>query len=253
MKKRFFTTLFFVTLLIALVSFGLGGPLNKPAKTGPLNKGFAVVELFTSEGCSSCPPADAAVEALAKDYPTNVFVLGFHVDYWNYLGWKDEYSSAAYSTRQQAYAAAFSLNSIYTPQVIVNGGVQFTGSEKSRLYSTVKNELMNTSPVAIELAAKAGVDKELQVNYSAAPGNKSDLCIVLVQLQASSAVKRGENRGMQLHHINVVRDFKTISGNKGSVSLHLPAGLDAKDCKVLAFTQQKSDMHITGAAICSIQ
>ena len=83
--------------------------------------GFAVVELFTSEGCSSCPPADAAVAKLLHDYKENVYVLGFHVDYWNYLGWKDNFSCAAYSARQQQYGRTFQLNSVYTPQVIVNG------------------------------------------------------------------------------------------------------------------------------------
>ena len=214
---------------------------------------FAVVELFTSEGCSSCPPADEAVAALAKEYPSNVFVLGFHVDYWNNLGWKDEFSAADYTDRQQQYATVLELNSIYTPQVIVNGKIEFTGSDKNRLHTSVEQELNNSNNTFIELQASAKDSKDILVEYKTNTDNKTLLHIALVQLQAGSIVKRGENKGKILHHIDVVHNFKTITGNTGSVSIGLPPGLLSKDCKVIAFVQNSHDMHITGVTACAIK
>src|SRR5450631_4033183 len=118
MKKPFIALPFISLVVFMIVSFGFSRPLKTTLKSTTAKKGFAVVELFTSEGCSSCPPADEAVAELAKDYTSNVYVLGFHVDYWNYLGWKDEFCAADYSNRQQEYAAVLNLSSIYTPQVI---------------------------------------------------------------------------------------------------------------------------------------
>ncbi len=248
MKKTWIVSPSVTMLVFVIFSFGFSMPSKKQLQYTGTKKGFAVVELFTSEGCSSCPPAEEVVAALAKDYPANVFVLGFHVDYWDYLGWKDEFSSADYSKRQQQYAAAFDLNSIYTPQVVVNGKTQFTGSDKSRLYSATAKELTNDNTGIIEMSAATGHTNEVLITYKTNAGSKSVVCIALVQLQTSSTVKRGENKGMLLHHINVVRNFKTMNNNTGSTSIALPAGLTAKECKTVVFIQNKNDMHITAAA-----
>jgi hypothetical protein len=215
--------------------------------------GFAVVELFTSEGCSSCPPADEAVAGIVQEYKNNVYVLGFHVDYWNNLGWKDEFSLAAYSQRQNRYAAALGLNSIYTPQVIVNGKIQFTGSDKSLLRKTVEQELKSSQPSAIEISAKSSGLKNVIITYKSGTNDNIVLNIALVQLHATSAVKRGENEGKHLQHINIVRDFKTSTANTGETMLNIPAGLAIKDCKIIAFAQNRKDLHITGATECMIQ
>jgi hypothetical protein len=252
MKKPVIVWPFLSVLAFMLVSFGFSLPRNRQQPGPSANNGIAVVELFTSEGCSSCPPADEAVAALSDDYPATVFVLGFHVDYWNYLGWKDPFSSAAWSTRQQAYAGAFALSSIYTPQVVVNGRYQFTGSDKIRLYSTVEKELAKNLPAGVELKATTN-GQYIQVNYTATGAEKSWLHFALVQRQASSTVQRGENRGKQLHHIDVVRDFITSASVSGFVNLHLPAGCKASDLRVIGFVQQKEDLHVNGAAACSIQ
>src|ERR1700749_4412386 len=108
-------------------------------------KGFAVVELFTSEGCSSCPDADALIARVQqqdKDLP--VYVLAYHVDYWNRLGWKDAFSDAAYTDRQKRYASWLKLTSIYTPQVVVNWQTQFVGSEGVTLANSIKTALQQT-------------------------------------------------------------------------------------------------------------
>ena len=209
--------------------------------------GFAVVELFTSEGCSSCPPADEAVAELQKEFPDNVFVLGFHVDYWDRLGWKDIYSNKVYTERQSHYADAFSLSSIYTPQVVVNGEKEFVGSNRDRLSSAVRNELAFEPAATISL--KTSVDKNnLSVTYNSTSKEKAIINFALVQLNTDTEVKRGENGGRKLHHINVVRDFKTVETNSGSVNFILPGGLTSKDVKVIAYVQERDGLKVVGAA-----
>lgn len=224
-----------------------GIPVPPPA-TG---SGFAVVELFTSEGCSSCPPADELAATIAKEYPENVYVLSFHVDYWDRLGWKDVYSSAVYTQRQQEYARQFSLNSIYTPQAVVNGKVQFVGSDESRLRSAVEEGLAAKTPAGkITLSAKCEDGKNVKVSYSIDNPGKATLQVALVQSQASSQVLRGENQGRRLQHVNVVRAFQSVSlqsGSGGVLSLKLPDGLKAKDGKIFGFLQDQKDGRVLNA------
>lgn len=217
--------------------------------------GFAVIELFTSEGCSSCPPADEAVAKLLDEHNNNVFVLGFHVDYWDNLGWKDEFSSAAYTARQRQYGSKFGPNAIYTPQAVVNGAVQFVGSDNGKLQANVEDGLKQAAGITIAISAKAADDKTVAVTYKLTSGVQGRLNIALVQLQAQHNVIKGENHGKVLHHVNVVRDFKTITLNpaEGDVNLTLPAGLAVKDCMVIAYTQDDQSLKITGATSSPIQ
>ncbi len=217
------------------------------------DKGFAVVELFTSEGCSSCPPADNAVAELLKEYPDNVYVLGYHVDYWDNLGWKDIFSNAAYTRSQREYAGIFKLSSVYTPQVIVNGTEQFVGSDKNKLKATVNKDLKQESTIKLKVDAKATDGKTVLVNYSTDAPN-ANLKIALIQLSADNKIQRGENTGATLHHVNIVRDIKiTAASDKGNTTLEIPEGLATKDCRVIAFTQNINDSRITAAAEVNIQ
>jgi hypothetical protein len=221
----------------------------------PASPGFAVIELFTSEGCSSCPPADKALAQVAGEYPDQVYVLGFHVDYWNRLGWKDIYSAAGYTQRQKEYAGLFNLQSIYTPEAVVNGRKEFVGSDQAQLQSAIKEELATTANHSLHLAAVAPLAKKVILKYEVTTADAgATLQIALVQSRASSQVLGGENQGLRLQHINVVRDFQSIparSGLTGNTELTVPDGLSAKDCKVIAFLQDK-DGHITGAGTTTI-
>ncbi len=249
MKKQLIVFPLFSFFAILIVSFGFSVRQKKVVKHLNSLKGFAVVELFTSEGCSSCPPADEAVAKLAKDYPQNVFVLCFHVDYWNYLGWKDAFSDAAYGKRQEQYASEFNLGSIYTPQAVVNGEIQFTGSDKDKLYSNVEKKLNSNNSAVIELSAKSVNANEVSVSYKTIEDNNLALCIALVQTEAETDVKRGENKGLLLHHINVVRNFKTTDSKTGATTISIPAGVKPADIKIIAFLQRRSDLHIIGAVL----
>ncbi|HEX9509796.1 MAG TPA: DUF1223 domain-containing protein [Puia sp.] len=246
-----------VSAAIAFVADGFRQPGTATAPKPPAGHGFAVVELFTSEGCSSCPPADESLAAIAREYPENVYVLSFHVDYWDRLGWKDTYSNADYTHRQQEYAQQFHLNSIYTPQAVVNGKVEFVGSDESRLRSAVEEGLAAATPTGkITLSAKCDDGRNIKVSYSVDNPGKANLQVALVQSQATSQVLRGENQGRKLQHVNVVRSFQSVSlqsGDGGVVSLKLPDGLQAKDCKIISYLQSKEGRKIVGAGQAGIQ
>ncbi len=225
---------------------------KKPAATN-VDEGFAVVELFTSEGCSSCPPADAVVANLLKEHNSNVYVLGYHVDYWDNLGWKDIFSSAVYTQTQREYAKNFKLSSVYTPQVIVNGTEQFVGSDAGKLNAVVNKDLQQTSIVKLNVDAKSADGKTVTVNYLTDASN-GKLKIVLIQLMAENKIHSGENSGATLHHVNIVRDIKTVTAfENGNAVLKIPDGLSAKDCHVIAFNQNTNDSKITAAAEVDIQ
>jgi hypothetical protein len=193
---------------------------KKEAKVKNEMEGFAVIELFTSEGCSSCPPADKLLGAINKEYAgKNVLVLSYHVDYWNKLGWKDEFSNAENTARQNNYANIFRLNSIYTPQAVVNGITEFVGSDRSKMTNAIeRSKKMNKT---ITLSASVDNNK-VMVDYKVndQSGGESML-IALVQKQATTEVKRGENGGRKLHHINIVREFQLVK-NKSNIEFELP-------------------------------
>ena len=226
---------------------------KKIISENPKANGFAVVELFTSEGCSSCPPADATVANLLKENNSNVYVLGYHVDYWNNLGWKDVFSSASYTQRQRNYARAFKLTSVYTPQVVVNGEEQFVGSDGNKLRNTVNKDLNENSTEQLVINAENKSGRTVNVSIKINDKSNDNLNIALVQAAAQSQVKRGENSGALLHHVNVVRDFKTVAANADqNITLQIPDNLSAKDCFVIAFTQDAGNMKILSASKANI-
>lgn len=223
---------------------------------GQSNQGFAVVELFTSQGCSSCPPADRVLAKLvseAAEKKQAVFALSFHVDYWDYLGWKDPYSSAVYSDRQRRYARQYRSSRIYTPQMIVNGSNEFVGSRESVARREVQQAINNQQNIDINLTMEPSADKNsLAVSYQLGKNLQDiELNIAIVEKDASTTVRRGENGGRQLSHVNIVRVFQTVSPSKtgsGNLTLNLPAGLNSDNISVIAYAQHTDKMRILGAA-----
>ena len=240
-----YVALLFCGLII--VGFSHDGNYRKP-KSG--FGGFAVIELFTSEGCSSCPAADELAIKFQGENFDNVFILSYHVDYWNRLGWKDEFSNADYTTRQKAYAAAFRLKSLYTPQFVINGKTEFTGTNEIKLRATVERELKTKTPVEINLDASTPDESTVLVSCRINNPGQSMLHLTLVQKQAQTAVTRGENKGRKLQHLNIVRDFKTLQAKDAgarNIRLQIPSGLTMKDLKVIAFVQDPGNFSITAA------
>lgn len=224
---------------------------NSTGKTNADNKGFAVVELFTSEGCSSCPPADAVIAKIEKESADKpIYILAFHVDYWNRLGWKDIFSSAAYSQRQNQYARWLKLSSVYTPQAVVNGRAELVGSEEAKLRSLIKTDLESqaTAQIALSSIKVDGSNVSLQYHTQGNTGN-AVLLVAVVQKSAQSNVERGENAGRTLSHVQIVRGLTSIAlkGNEGSTTMELPKGFEPKDSELIAFLQNPSNGTIIGA------
>ena len=175
----------------------------------------AVIELFTSEGCSSCPPADRLLTKYAQDSlydGVRIFPIAFHVDYWDRLGWRDSFSSSAFSDRQQEYARALDLPGIYTPQMVVNGTRQFVGNDETALRDAIhyvgkqKSEVQFTQLQVYSDAAGVKLDYRLNGELK-----DREVHIAIVSPYVQTDVKRGENKGRKLSHTNVVRKLISLS------------------------------------------
>jgi len=252
-------------LLCALAIAAMAGAGASSARAvGSPFPPFAVVELFTSEGCSSCPRAerifsDLLAGAEARRQP--VYGLAFHVDYFDDQGWKDPFSSAASTERQDAYQPFTRTGEVYTPQMIVNGTEELVGAERSRAGREVDAALANPARAGVELHVVPsapprdrgpGGAAAVTVSYSVtgAPG-RAILDLALVESGVTSRVSAGENAGRTLRHDNVVRAFVTVSLGRrptGAATLVIPAGVVAGQASIIGFVQDPSSMAILGAA-----
>jgi hypothetical protein len=201
----------------------------RPAHADPRT----VIELFTSQGCSSCPPADKIVGELAGD--PNVIALSMPIDYWDYLGWKDTLADARFSARQKAYSHTRGDRNLYTPQMIVNGSAQVIGSDRaaieSAIKSTRKTEGVMSVPVSMTLSGK---QINVSVEASKAPTGRGEVWLCSVSRAVPISIGRGENRGQQVTYHNVVRNLVKVgdwNGAAGSWSIPLESisrdGVDA--------------------------
>jgi hypothetical protein len=185
-------TILFLSVIAAVTAFSRS---DKPTA-----EPIVVAELFTSQGCSSCPPAERLLSELIDNTNKeagNIFALSFHVDYWNRLGWKDPFSDKLFSDRQSRYADAMGLNSIYTPQLVINGHDEFTGSNSERLENAIQRELKNIPQITFEKLTAVCTDGQApQINYTL-NGNYENCKInfALISLKETTEVKRGENGG----------------------------------------------------------
>lgn len=218
---------------------------------------FAVIELYTSEGCSSCPPADQLLIELtemAREQNLRIYTLGFHVDYWNGLGWKDRFSDTAYAQRQREYAKVLDVNNIYTPQMIINGETQFSGYRHDLARQTIDQVLAVPARAGIALRVRPGKDREqeiLTLTFNLRDVLAGDyLYLALVERNLSNQVKKGENAGKRLSHDNVVRIFQSYPAQEGLGELiwPLPPDVDKKNLSVIAFLQNPRTMAIAAAA-----
>jgi hypothetical protein len=214
--------------------------------------GIAVVELFTSEGCSSCPPADALLGDEAHANP-RVYALAFHVDYWDDLGWRDRFASHDYTARQSAYSRSFGTSTVYTPEMIVGGTDAFAGSDRRRAEASIERALAHPAPVQLSVRARAAGPHDMTIEFEA-PGAPSDAVvgIAVVQHDATTNVRRGENAGRTLQHTNVVRAFTAVRLGASPVSLPRPESLRPSEGEIIGFVQKASGpdgaMPMLGAA-----
>ncbi|MDB5323014.1 MAG: hypothetical protein JWN40_4645 [Phycisphaerales bacterium] len=239
-------------VLLTFSTIACAADKPKPVPTTQPNA-VAVIELFTSEGCSSCPPADALLaeilrDARAKNQP--IYPLAFHVDYWDRLGWRDPYSNPAHSARQRAYSQSFHRDSIYTPQMIINGVTEFVGSDRTRATQELAKALEQPAKVTVKLTVAPGKKPNaLTVTYDLNPLPKSaQLHIALVERNLQTKVLRGENAARTLSHDNVVRAFESIPLEKsqGQLDVTLPLDLKRQNASIIGYVQNQT-MHTLGA------
>ncbi|MBO0934136.1 DUF1223 domain-containing protein [Fibrella aquatilis] len=234
-----------------LIMLALAGLFAVQAHRPEPSKPVAVVELFTSQGCSSCPPADRLLTEVSRQAVASgqsLYALSFHVDYWDRLGWRDPYSDAKYTARQQQYARQFKLGSIYTPQAVLNGKREFVGSNRAQMTSLLADALRETPPVAVQLTANQQ-GKTITVNYKLAGRLAGTvLNVALVSQTTTTVVSRGENAGHTLTHNNVVRAFATVpTSETGQTTLTAPADFDPTNGAVIAYVQQANTLTTLGA------
>jgi len=209
---------------------------------------LVVVELFTSQGCSSCPPADALLAVLDKD--PNVLVLSEHVDYWNHLGWRDPYSSNAFSARQQRYARRFAQDGPYTPQMVVDGRTQFVGSDARQARAAIV-QAGRMVKVTVTLVKEGDHVRVIAPKLPAGGKAKSaELWVALVRPEGAAHVPRGENAGRTLRHVAIVRSLAkagTATREEGVAhTLNLPP-MESGAWRVVAFLQEPEQGAILGA------
>lgn len=226
-----------------------------PKNSAAENKTPVLVELFTSEGCSSCPPADKNLIYLDEKQPVEgaeIIALEMHVDYWNRLGWTDPFSDAAYSERQSNYSEKFNLDGVYTPQIVVDGARQFVGGDVHEAEKTI-GDAVKTPKARIELNLAAG-DK-LQVKITDLPKNNSlaKVFLAVAEDNLSTNVGRGENGGRTLRHTAVVRELKTIgqiAANSSSfaaeTAFQIQAAWKKENLKLVVFVQDQTTGRING-------
>ncbi|SRR5579871_672975 len=222
-----------------------------------------LLELFTSEGCSSCPPADRLLEIFDQRQPidgADLIVLSEHVDYWNQLGWRDPFSSAQYSSRQQEYANRFNLDGPYTPQLVVDGRFETNGSNSREVGSAIQKALHEQKiPIAVSRATRDGNRISAHIEISPTPssvkGTKVVLYVALADNRDQSQVERGENAGRALAHVAVTRVLKqagTIDLNNtysNDVTLPLAPGTGSNGVRFVAFLQDAKSGHVLGVAV----
>ncbi len=228
------STLFgLIAFAIVLICVPIAVVAQAPTAGRPSPHPRAVlVELFTSEGCSSCPPADELLRQISgRRIPDGQLVVGLseHVSYWNGLGWNDPFSSELYTGRQNDYGTHFGLKSVYTPQIVVNGREQFLGNDRRALQVAFLSEAQRPQ-IDLHITSAQITGKNIIFSYSASelPANSSlQLVAVLVDDMDRSHVLRGENSGRELIHVAVARAFAPLGAlqatEKRSISLPLPS------------------------------
>lgn len=232
------------SLIGALV--GLGWAAQCMAQTNPARS--VVVELYTSQGCSSCPPADALLGELARI--PNVVALAFHVDYWDSIGWRDRFALPLAAQRQQRYVDTLGLSSAFTPQVVVDGRGSFVGSDKRRIAAALA-EARDT--IAFEADVAHG---ELTITLPDRPDRSGyDVNLVAYLPEASTAVGRGENSGRTLAEYNIVRQFRRVGswdGKKSTIQVPLTS-FPSDATRVAVLLQRTEQGPIAGSMIADLR
>ena len=258
-----------VILLIAIIFSGCAWqkvesqPIaqNPPsAIPNPKLKSPVLVELFTSEGCSSCPPADRALTFLEKQQPNSdaeIITLSLHVTYWDDLGWKDKFSSQMFTQRQELYSQRFNLDSIYTPQMVIDGNFELVGSDLTRAQKLI-SESAKTQKAKVEIT---NTNDKLKIKVSEIPMHKdASIYLAIVEDNLISNVGNGENSGKKLEHNSVVRSLQSVGSinqSKNDFETDFPLQFESawkkENLKIIVFAQENQSRKILGVNLFRIK
>ncbi len=245
-----------VALLVVGLVLASSVPSPRAASPTPV-----LLELFTSEGCSSCPPADDLLARLLSTQPVEgarIVALGEHVDYWDELGWKDRFSSAAFTSRQQGYASRLSPQGAYTPELVVDGAAECVGSDQSAARRAIaKAAGAPHGDLAIALRGPVADALTVSVAATALPqsaADRADLLLAITEDHLQTQATRGENRGRTLSHVAVVRRLTTIGEARGAAgtaetTVAIPPDWQRDRVHVVAFVQQRRNRGVLASAI----
>lgn len=252
-----------IAAVLSLLGVHLAVAQPESRVPAPERTSVAVVELFTSEGCSSCPPADKLLAEFIEEHAKagDLIALSFHVDYWNNLGWKDPWSSAAATQRQQEYRDSLGDRSLYTPEMVVGGRAGFVGSDRPRAEREIAAELLRPKPILVSARAKleegtkSGPRLHVAVRLGTgdraeSPGRKQTVFVAVTEQGLSSDVRRGENAGIKLRHQNVVRVSKTFESaldTESEIDIQIPADLQVGRAALVVLVQAAPGKPIEGA------
>jgi hypothetical protein len=222
-----------------------------------------IVELFTSEGCSSCPPADALLAKLDQQKRlgnAEIIALEEHVDYWDHLGWRDPFSSPQFTQRQEDYSTAFRTESVYTPQMVVDGRAEFVGSSQSNARNAISDaSRLEKAEITLSKVQSTGSTAHLKIDVTMLPSaaaHEAQVWLAVTESELHSNVKHGENAGEDLHHAAVVRNLRKVANAKlsdaiaysGEQDVALESSWKKQDIRLVVFVQDPKSRHILGAA-----
>jgi hypothetical protein len=248
-----------IAITAVLISVGLAClPLQAQQAAPAPSRTPVLVELFTSEGCSSCPPADTLLAHLLQDQPVptaEIIVLGEHVDYWDGLGWHDRFSSHDLTERQTEYAQRLHLDSPYTPQMVVDGTDQFVGNDIAHALRAIA-QAARTSRSVLTLSPLTSDGSQISASVANSSAGKlphSDLVAALIETTASTHVGAGENGGRTLHHVSVVRAMRKIGtadklASPLSFSFAIPKDAVPANLRIVVFAQSPDQGKVVSAA-----
>ena len=273
---RIMAVKFALSAILTLAFLSAGSAMNQSAAVSGLSaksngaRNSVLVELFTSEGCSSCPPADALLARLDEEQPVpgaEILVLEEHVDYWDQQGWVDPFSGVQWTERQQDYAAVRHDSGVYTPQMVVDGRTELVGSRERQARQAIADAASQTH-VQITVTPLSSVKPDeprftvsIEKLAASASAERADVWLAVTETGLHSAVRAGENSGVDVHHAAVVRSLRKVgaldSGKDpafiADVSVKLDRAWKRQNLRVIVFAQERRGRHILGSAAARIQ
>lgn len=246
-KTAFYTGIILICLLAS--SFTLQKVIEKK-EANSHQEGFVVLELFTSQGCSSCPPADDVLAKYVLQNNPNIIPLAFHVDYWNYIGWKDPFSKAQFTNRQRNYLNQLNAQGNYTPELIINGKYELVGSRENEINILVNKELTIKKEYNISIKKASTSNNLVNIEFDADTNPNTVVNLALVKKKEITSIKRGENNGLKQTNYNIVYDFKSINNaTKSNFNTNFQFKSDwlATDFMVVAYIQNTKTGKVIAA------